>query len=137
MVNAGGDVTAFGEPEPGRPWRVGVRDPRAPAALMTVVELDAAIASSGSYERGHHVLDPRSGRPARGLLSATVTGPELALVDALATGLLAAGEPGLRLIASLDAFEALVLQDDGTVLATPGFDARAVPESAETANSSK
>jgi thiamine biosynthesis lipoprotein len=121
MINAGGDVVAFGEPEPGRRWRIGVRDPRGPGALLGVVELDGAVATSGTYERGDHVLDARSGLPARGLLSATVTGPDLALADALATGLVAAGERGLAAIGSLDAYEALGMQDDGAVVATPGF----------------
>jgi hypothetical protein len=66
-------------------------------------------------------FDPHSGVPARGLLSATVTGPELTLADALATALFAAGERGLRSIAAVPAYDAFVLKDDGTVLATPGF----------------
>ena len=121
MVNAGGDVVAFGEPEPGRRWRIGVRDPRRADLLITTVELDGAVATSGAYERGHHVLNPHSGLPARGVLSATVTGPELALADALATGLFAAGERGLESIDSIPAYEALVVRDDGSLLATPGF----------------
>jgi FAD:protein FMN transferase len=121
MINAGGDVVAFGEPQPGRPWRIGVRDPRSADGLLTVVELDAAVATSGVYERGHHILDPRTGLPARGLLSASVTGPKLALADALATGLFASGGRGLGSIVALEAYDALVLQDDGTVVATPGF----------------
>jgi thiamine biosynthesis lipoprotein len=121
MVNAGGDVAAFGEPEPGRRWRIGVLDPRAAGALLGVVELDGAVATSGTYERGHHVLDPGSGQPAPGPLSATVTGPDLALADALATGLLAAGESGLGSIESLEGYEALGMDDDGTVFATTGF----------------
>jgi thiamine biosynthesis lipoprotein len=121
MVNAGGDVVAFGQPQPGRGWRIGVRDPRTADGLLAVVELDAAVATSGVYERGHHILDPHSGLPARGLLSATVTGPKLALADALATGLVAAGGGNLESIVALEAYEALVVQDDGTVVASPGF----------------
>jgi thiamine biosynthesis lipoprotein len=121
MVNAGGDVVAFGEPEPGRRWRIGVVDPRGPGALLGVVELDGAVATSGTNERGDHVLDPRSGLPARELLSATVTGPDLALADALSTGLLAAGEPGLAPIESLPAYEGLGMRHDGTTFATAGF----------------
>jgi thiamine biosynthesis lipoprotein len=118
MINAGGDVTAYGEPEPGRRWRIGVRDPRSAGAFLAVVELDGAIATSGSYERGHHVLDPHSGRPAKTLLSATVTGPDLALADGLATGLFAAGERGLSAIAALDGYDALILKPDGSIHAT-------------------
>lgn len=121
MVNAGGDIGAFGEPEPGRSWRIGVRDPRRADLFVAVVALDGAVATSGAYERGHHVLDPHSGLAARGLLSATVTGPELALADALATGLFAAGEGGLRSIESVPDYEALVVRPDGALAATPGF----------------
>lgn len=121
MVNAGGDVAAFGEPEPGRCWRIGVRDPRGDGALIGVVELNGAVATSGTYERGHHVTDPHSGLPAQGPVSATVTGPDLALADALATGLLAAGERGLAAVASVHAYEGLVIGDDGGLASTPGF----------------
>jgi FAD:protein FMN transferase len=118
MINAGGDVAAYGPPESGRRWRIGVRDPRSADALLAVVELDGAVATSGGYERGHHILDPGSGRPAKALLSATVTGPELSLADALATGLFAAGERGLSAIAALEGYDALILKRDGSMLAT-------------------
>jgi thiamine biosynthesis lipoprotein len=122
MINAGGDVAAYGEPEPGRRWRIGVRDPRSPDAFLTVVDLDGAAATSGTYERGHLVLNPRTGRPAHGVLSATVTGPDLALADALATGLLAAGDRGLGAIAAIDGYGAFALRLDGSLCATPGFE---------------
>jgi thiamine biosynthesis lipoprotein len=121
LITAGGDVGGFGAPEPTRPWRIGIRDPRRPGALLGVVELDGAVATSGTYERGHHVIDPCSGLPANALVSASVTGPDLALADALATGLLAAGESGLASIAALDAYEALAITEAGAVVATPGF----------------
>jgi thiamine biosynthesis lipoprotein len=129
MVNAGGDVVAFGEPEPGRPWRIGVRDPHRADRFVAVVELGGAVATSGAYERGHHVLEPESGLPARGVASATVTGPELALADALSTGLFAAGEAGLRWIEAVPDYEALVVRHDGELVASPGFRS-AVPAAA-------
>ncbi|MEA2388776.1 MAG: FAD:protein transferase [Thermoleophilaceae bacterium] len=122
MINAGGDVAAYGQPESGRRWRIGVRDPRSADAFLTVVELNGAVATSGGYERGHHILDPGSGRPAKALLSATVTGPDLALADALATGLFAAGERGLSAIAALEGYDALILKRDGSMLATGGWE---------------
>jgi thiamine biosynthesis lipoprotein len=124
MVNAGGDVVAFGEPEPGRPWQIGIQDPRRAELFVAVVELDGAVATSGGYERGDHILDPESGLPARRLLSATVTGPELDLADALSTGLFAAGERGLERIGSIPGYEALVVENDGSLLETAGFTAR-------------
>jgi thiamine biosynthesis lipoprotein len=118
MVNAGGDVAVCGEPEPGRRWRLGVRDPRSLTGVLMAVEVQAALATSGTYERGLHVLDPHTGRPARGLLSASVAGPSLALADALATGMLAGGEEVLDTVAALDGYDALVVREDGKVLAT-------------------
>jgi thiamine biosynthesis lipoprotein len=94
LVNAGGDIACFGERPGGGPWRVGVQHPRAPSELYAVLELDGgAVATSGDYERCftvdgvryHHLLDPRSGRPARELTSVTVTAPSCAAADAYAT----------------------------------------------------
>jgi thiamine biosynthesis lipoprotein len=57
-LNAGGDVITRGEPEPGAPWRIGIRHPELPDRLATVVEArDLAVATSGGYERGDHIAD--------------------------------------------------------------------------------
>ena len=69
--------------------------------LAAIVELTGAIATSGSYERGQHLIDPHSGRPAARAASAGVTGPDLGLADALATALAGAGPDGLELVAAL------------------------------------
>jgi thiamine biosynthesis lipoprotein ApbE len=58
------------------------------------------------------------------LLSASVSGPNLALADALATGLLAGGEPALAAVASVEGYDTLVVRDDGTLLATGLMSAR-------------
>jgi len=115
MVNAGGDIATFGRPDPDRAWNVGVRDPQRADRLICVAVLEggnAALATSGTYERGAHVIDPFTGRPAEGLLSATVVGPDLAMADALATGLLAAGEAGLAFVDALPDYEAWVIRPD-------------------------
>jgi thiamine biosynthesis lipoprotein len=122
MVNAAGDIVTLGEPEPGRPWHLGIRDPREPDRVAWVVAVrDGAIATSAAYERGDHVLDPHSGDPARSALSATVTGPDLAFADALATGLFAAGLAGLPLIDALPGYHALLVEPGGETRATDGF----------------
>jgi thiamine biosynthesis lipoprotein len=126
MINAGGDIAVFGEPEPGQQWRIGIRDPLAADRLLTVVTLgghDRAVATSGAYERGPHVLDPGTGKPAQDLLAATVVGPDLAFADALATGLLASGGRALARIAGLRGYSGLVVGADGSVRATLGFPA--------------
>ena len=131
MVNAGGDIAVFGEAEPGQPWRIGIRHPLVADRLLTVVTLgghDRAVATSGSYERGLHVLDPSAGGPAQTLLATTVVGPDLAFADALATGLLASGGKALARIAGLRGYSALVVEQDGTGRTTLGFPATgAVP----------
>jgi thiamine biosynthesis lipoprotein len=85
MVNAGGDIATAGGTAPGIPWRIGIRDPLDPASILTVVELlDGAVATSGTYERGHH-LHPNGPTHATQLLAATIVGTDPALTDALAT----------------------------------------------------
>ena len=95
-VNGGGDIQIFGGPQ-----RIGIRSPERADLLACVVEVEGGIATSGLYERGAHVLDPRTGAPSAGALSATVVGPELWLVDALATALLVEGPTGLDRIARI------------------------------------
>jgi thiamine biosynthesis lipoprotein len=91
-INAAGDVRVWGGHPDGRPLRVGIRDPLHADRISAVVEIhDGAVATSGAYERGDHIVDPHTGRPARDLLSVTVTGPELPTADAYATALFASG----------------------------------------------
>jgi thiamine biosynthesis lipoprotein len=113
MVNAAGDIASFGGPEPTEPFRIGIVDPLSPSQLACVVELTGAIATSGSYERGEHLIDPHSRRPTTRAASASVTGPDLGLADALATALAVAGEEGLEVIGALENYEALVISFDG------------------------
>jgi hypothetical protein len=84
-------------------------------------QLTGSIATSGTYERGEHLIDPRSGRPAARAASASVTGPDLGLANALATALAVAGEPGLALFDGLDGYEALVINPDGSKRRTKRF----------------
>jgi thiamine biosynthesis lipoprotein len=94
-LNAGGDVVARGEPEPGRPWQIAVRHPADPMAILATLEVrDGAVATSGTYERGAHVWDGRTGSRDVPLVSATVVAPDLTLADVLATTVLAMGEEG-------------------------------------------
>ena len=121
MVNAGGDVALSGAPEADRSWHIGVRDPWDPTRVIAVLEAEAAMATSGAYERGDHVLNPRTGRPSSPIASATVTGPDLALADAFATGLLAAGEPGLDWVWRIEGYDGLIVRPDGSMVGTSGI----------------
>lgn len=121
-IYAGGDVIVRGAALPQGRWRVGIRHPHAADRVAAVVEAnDLAIATSAAYARGDHVIDPHTGRPARGLLSATITGPELATADAYATAAFAMGSAAPAWVARLEDYEAMVVTDDERVLTTPGF----------------
>jgi thiamine biosynthesis lipoprotein len=121
LVNAAGDIASTGGPAGGRPFRVGITDPHSPRQLAEVIELTGAIATSGTYERGSHLIDPRTGQPAARAASASVTGPDLGLADALATAVAVAGQPGLDLVARLDGYEALIIGADGRRQRTENF----------------
>ena len=120
-INAGGDVIGRGAPEPGAPgWRVGIQHPwqRDKVALVVSVE-NRAVAVSGRSERGDHVLDPRTGTPASGLMTAVVIGPDLGRADALATVALAGGSIDVPWLVGE---AAMGITDAGTVMTTPAFD---------------
>jgi thiamine biosynthesis lipoprotein len=116
-IDAGGDVLVRG----GR-WRVGIRHPRERDRVAAVLHADdLAVATSGAYERGEHVVDPHTGCPPTGVLSVTVIGPDLATADAYATAAFAMGEAGPAWTARQRGYEAMTILASDEVLATPGF----------------
>lgn len=126
-LNAGGDVAVAGGTEE-EPWRVGIVHPLHPDALTSVVEIaEGAVATSGTYERGHHVYDPHTNRPATALASVTVVGASLALADVYATAAVAMGRQAPNWLSELGAegYDAYVLDAGGFAWWTPGFAARA------------
>lgn len=122
-INAGGDILARGEPSPGRAWRVGVQHPQIREAMAAVLEVrDLAVATSGEYERGDHVIDPHTGARPTGMLSVTVAGPSLALADAYATAAFAMGADGIRWIAALSGYAGCAITTDGQLVWTNAFE---------------
>jgi FAD:protein FMN transferase len=118
LINAGGDILLRGEDT----WRVGIQHPLCRERLACIVELaNGAVATSGTYERGTHIVDPRTRRPPAGVLSVTVVGPDLATADAYATAAFAMGLDGPEWTASLDEYEAMTILEDEEVLFTSGF----------------
>jgi len=81
----------------------------------------AAVATSGPYERGAHLINPATGRPASRAASATVTGPSLALADALATGVAVGGDAALAVVSGLDGYAAYLIRPDGSETDTGGI----------------
>ncbi|NLU79107.1 FAD:protein FMN transferase [Micromonospora sp. HNM0581] len=116
-LNAGGDVRVRGHASGGLPWRIGVQHPWDPSAVcLVLVGTDLAVATSGVYERGPHVRDPRRGVPARGLRSVTVVGQDLGLADAYATAAVAMGVAGIGWLDRLPGYRHAVVTDDGRCL---------------------
>ncbi len=130
ILNAGGDVRLRGG-VPSAPWGVGIADPHRAAAVLSVLHLhEGAVATSGVAERGGHVFEPRSGRPASVWDQVTVTGGDLASADGFATAALAmaAGPRGaegtrdwLRGLATVHGHQALTVDRRGGLWMTDGM----------------
>ena len=122
-INAGGDIALRGTPEPEQPWRVGIRHPYEAHQQAMVVEVvgPVAIATSATYERGAHIIDPRTGQPTTSLASATVIGPDLGTADAYATAVFVLGPEGLDWIERQDGYDAYIITHDDTTSWSSGF----------------
>lgn len=134
-VNGGGDLQLAGEAALGHPWRVGIADPRDRSRVLSVLAgRDFAVATSGTSERGSHLIDPFTRRAATSLASATVAGPSLTYADAYATAAFVMGPDALRWVRTVEQYEALLVTDDGTLHSSSGwtarFDARYLEQSA-------
>lgn len=133
MVNGGGDVEVMA-PERSRPWRVGVRDPRAPARLLGVIELHRGfVVSSGDYERQfakegkryHHIIDPRTGFPAEGPHGVTLASADLEAVNGLPVAIMVLGKrAGIERIGSTPGLDGLIVDRDDSIWMSAGFRAR-------------
>lgn len=128
LVAGGGDVASYGSDAGRLHWRVGVRHPWRAGSLACVVRLagGSAVATSGRYERGEHLIDPFAtrGLPPVGarVVSASVTGPSLALADAVATALVIAGGRAAAVAERLEAgYEAYWITEKGDEELTAGF----------------
>jgi thiamine biosynthesis lipoprotein len=131
LVNGGGDVqcvggradAAAGPGAPAAPWRIGIADPfRRDRLALVVAAAGRGVATSGTAERGGHIVNPRTGRPAEGLASLTVAGASLALADACATAAFAMGPALARdWLESLDGYQAYAITETGATWQTAGF----------------
>ncbi len=128
-INAGGDILARGLGPEGTPWRIGIRHPRQPEALIDKFAVsDAAVCTSGDYERprpaggsGHHLLDPETGQAVAEVASVTVVAPTAMLADALSTAaFVLRAERGLGLLESQNV-EGLIVSPDLQKFETKGL----------------
>ncbi len=122
-INAGGDIAVRGCAAPGTPWTVGIRHPDDRDLLAMVLDVTgpAAVATSATYERGAHIIDPRNGQPTTELASVTIVGPTLTWVDAYATAVFVMGLDGLDWLARHPGYEALAITHDAQVITTRGL----------------
>jgi thiamine biosynthesis lipoprotein len=139
IVSAGGDSRVLGDRR-GRPWTIGVRDPRRPGMLAAVLPLkDVAISTSGDYERYfdedgvryHHVLDPSTGRSAQGVQSVTILAPDGLTSEGLSKSVFVMGlERGMRLIDSQPGVDAMVVDSAGVLHYSRGLRCEIPPPAA-------
>jgi thiamine biosynthesis lipoprotein len=121
-VNGGGDVQCAGSAEPGRPWRIGITHPLRPVEITAVVAgHDLAVATSGTAERGTHIVSPGGDEAMGCLASVTIVGTHLATVDAYATAAFAMGVAARTWIETCAGFYGLIVYTDGTQWSSPGL----------------
>ncbi len=112
---AGGDLQLRPAPD-GEPWVIGIEDPRDQTQVLARIPVsDGAVATSGSASRGPHILDPRTGLAAAGVLSATVIGPSLLWADVLATTAVARGASAVEWVHTLHGTSGMLVMASGEV----------------------
>ncbi|WP_396218336.1 FAD:protein FMN transferase [Flavobacterium sp.] len=132
IVNVSGDINTWGSQIDGKPWTVGVVNPvNKNKVFATFPLIDSAVETSGSYEkyvtfnniRYSHIIDPRTGYPATGVVSVSVFAKQTEIADALATGVFVLGvEVGLNLINQLKGIECIIVDDKGKIFTSKGID---------------
>ena len=131
LVTAGGDSRLIGD-RWGRPWTIGIRDPRRENGVIALLPLvDVAVSTSGDYERFfeengiryHHIIDPKSGDSARELQSVTIIGPDATTTDALSTSVFVLGlAKGLELVNRLPDIDAILVDSAGSMHYSEGLE---------------
>lgn len=115
-INAGGDMQLFTAADTDWSWNVAIADPHRPGlAVATMAITNGAVATSGTGERGHHIIDPRTGQPATGIAGATVVADGLASADLWATAAVVAGFENRSWIGRAETLTGLLVADDGRV----------------------
>lgn len=122
-VEAGGDIQTSGNNEEGTPWRVGIRNPFNKKEIVKVIAASGeGVATSGIYERGAHIYNPKTGGKApKDIASITVIGPNVYEADRFATAAFVMGADGINFIEGLKNFEGYMINDKGIATMTSGF----------------
>lgn len=133
LIDAGGNIRVIGTTPRRQPWRIGVKDPRHGEALIAVVQInDGSAVTSGDYHRyfeadgvrWHHIIDPKTGYPARQARSATVITGDSTVADILSTACFILPPERALSLATSSGAELLLITADGRILHTPGLDER-------------
>lgn len=132
IVNVSGDINTWGKQIDGKPWTVGIVNPMNKNKVFATFPLEnSAVETSGSYEkyvvfngiRYAHIIDPRTGYPAQGVVSVSVFAKQTEIADALATGIFVLGvEVGLDLVNQLKGIECIMVDDKGKIHSSKGID---------------
>lgn len=125
IINASGDLTAWGMQPSGKPWRIGISDPNDARTIFSYLDISGkAVATSGNYEKYviingkkySHTIDPKTGLPITGIKSVTVIGPNAEFADALATPIAVMGIiAGLNLVNQLPGMHCILIDDDNNL----------------------
>jgi thiamine biosynthesis lipoprotein len=124
IINASGDMNTWGKQANGNTWQVAITNPLNKNKAFAMLPIKDAVVTSGNYEkyvtfnniRYSHIIDPRSGYPATGIISVTVFAPQAELADALATSVFVMGvQTGLDRMNQLRGIECIIITDDGTI----------------------
>jgi thiamine biosynthesis lipoprotein len=131
VINASGDLTAFGRRADGSPWKIGLADPDDPKRIMAWLPVEnSSVATSGDYEqyfekdgiRYSHTIDPKSGLPCTGIKSVTIVSASAEFSDALATAVTIMGvDVGMHFIDQLPGVHGLIISDQNKIFTTKHF----------------
>jgi thiamine biosynthesis lipoprotein len=132
IINVSGDINAWGKQPDGKPWTVGIVNPLNKNKIFATFPLEnSSVETSGNYEkfvvfngiRYSHIIDTRTGYPARGVASVSVFAKQTEIADALATGIFVLGvEVGLDLVNQLKGIECIIVDDKGKIHSSKGID---------------
>ncbi|WP_188051003.1 FAD:protein FMN transferase [Flavobacterium sp. GP15] len=132
IINVSGDINAWGKQPDGKLWTIGIVNPLNKNKIFATFPLqDSAVETSGSYEkyvifdgiRYSHIIDPRTGYPAKGVVSVSVFAKQTEIADALATGIFVMGvDVGLDLVNQIKGIECIIVDDQGKIHASKGID---------------
>jgi thiamine biosynthesis lipoprotein len=132
LVNVSGDISTWGKQLDGKPWTIGVINPMNKNKVFATFPLeDRAVETSGSYEkyvtfngkRYSHIIDPRTGYPASGIVSISVFAKQTEMADALATGIFVMGvEIGLDFVNQIKGLECIIVDDKGVIHTSKNID---------------